>query len=120
MLSCLSLIGSPQVNGTSFTPIPTYPSVTPDIGSLALLDVYVLSFRLRLSPNLLQLCRRGTPGMYGPYDDVSYLYSLIPGSRLVDTSKYAPRARFALADKGAGGQWAVPCDTPVTMSFSFG
>jgi hypothetical protein len=34
-----SLIGSTQVNGTSFTPVPTYPSVTPDIGSLAILDV---------------------------------------------------------------------------------
>lgn len=35
---------------------------------------------------------RGTPGMYGPYDDVSNIYSLIPGSRLVDPSKCAFRA----------------------------
>ncbi|KAF9779036.1 acid protease [Thelephora terrestris] len=78
-------LSSISVNGTSFTPVPTYPSVTPDIGSLAILDV-------------------GTPGIYGPYNDVSNIYSLIPGSRLVDE----------------GGQWAIPCDTLVTMSFSFG
>ena len=58
--------------------------------------------------------------MYGPYDDVSNLYSHIPGSRLVDTSKYGCYIRFMLANECAGGQWAVPCDTPVTMSFSFG
>lgn len=78
-------LSSISVNGTSFTPEPTYPSVTPDTGSLALLDV-------------------GTPGIYGPYNDVSNIYSFIPGSRLVDTR----------------GQWVVPCDTLVTMSFSFG
>lgn len=78
-------LSSISVNGTSFTPTPTYPSARPDIGSIALLDV-------------------GTPGIYGPYEDVSNIYSFLPGSRLVD----------------ARGQWAVPCDTLVTMSFSFG
>jgi hypothetical protein len=32
-----------QVNGTGITPQPTYPSVTPEVGSLALLDMYVFS-----------------------------------------------------------------------------
>lgn len=40
---CLNslLTGSIQVNGTGITPVPTYPSVTPGVGSLALLDMYV-------------------------------------------------------------------------------
>ncbi|KAH7927926.1 acid protease [Leucogyrophana mollusca] len=72
------------VNQTSLTPIPTYPGPT-DNSSIALLDV-------------------GTSGLYGPYQDVTRLFALFPGSRLVDSS----------------GQWVVPCDSSATMSFSFG
>jgi len=72
------------VNGSELTPIPTYPGPT-DNSSIALLDV-------------------GTPGLYGPYQDVTRLYALFPDSRLVDDS----------------GQWAIPCDSSATLSFSFG
>lgn len=73
-----------SVNGTDLTPMPTYPG-TVDNASVALLDV-------------------GATGLYGPYQDVTRLYSHIPGSRLVDSS----------------GQWAIPCSTTVTISFTFG
>lgn len=72
------------VNGTQYTPQPTYPGPS-DNSSIALLDV-------------------GTPGLYGPYQDVTRLYSSFPSSRLVDES----------------GQWAIPCDSSATMSFNFG
>ncbi|KAG1866830.1 acid protease [Suillus subluteus] len=72
------------VNGTQYTPQPTYPGPS-DNSSVALLDV-------------------GTPGLYGPYQDVTRLYSSFPSSRLVDES----------------GQWAIPCDSSATISFSFG
>lgn len=72
------------VNGTQYTPQPTYPGPS-DNSSIALLDI-------------------GTPGLYGPYQDVTRLYSSFPSSRLVDES----------------GQWAIPCDSSATMSFSFG
>ncbi|KAH7913209.1 aspartic peptidase A1 [Hygrophoropsis aurantiaca] len=72
------------INNTVLTPIPTYPGPT-DNSSIALLDV-------------------GTSGLYGPYQDVTRLFALFPGSRLVDTS----------------GQWVVPCDSSAIMSFSFG
>lgn len=72
------------VNGTAFTPIPTYANGG-RTRSLALFDV-------------------GTPGIYGPYQDVSRIYSTISGARLVDDS----------------GQWALPCDTTVPISFTFG
>ncbi|KAF9237664.1 aspartic peptidase domain-containing protein [Melanogaster broomeanus] len=78
------------VNGSELTPIPTYPGPT-DNSSIALLDV-------------------GTPGLYGPYQDVTRLYALFPDSRLVDTSKQL----------FSHGQWAIPCDSSATMSFSFG
>lgn len=73
-----------SVNGTNLTPMPTYPTLT-DNSSIALLDV-------------------GTTGIYGPYQDVTRLYGLIPGSRLVDES----------------GQWVIPCTSSVTISFTFG
>ncbi|KAI5989635.1 acid protease [Pisolithus orientalis] len=73
-----------SVNGTSLTPIPTYPTPT-DNSSVALLDI-------------------GTPGIYGPYQDVTRFYGLIPGSRLVDES----------------GQWVIPCTSSPTISFTFG
>ncbi|KAI6013505.1 acid protease [Pisolithus microcarpus] len=73
-----------SVNGTNLTPMPTYPTLT-DNSSIALLDV-------------------GTTGIYGPYQDVTRLYSLISGSRLVDES----------------GQWVVPCTSSATISFTFG
>ncbi|KAL4062199.1 aspartic peptidase domain-containing protein [Scleroderma yunnanense] len=73
-----------SVNGTDLTPMPTYPGMV-DNSSITLLDV-------------------GTTGLYGPYQDVTRLYNLIPGSRLVDPS----------------GQWAIPCSSPPTISFTFG
>ncbi|EIW57558.1 acid protease [Trametes versicolor FP-101664 SS1] len=74
-----------SVNGTAVTPEPTYPTQTLN-SSIALFDV-------------------GTAGIYGPYQDVSRMYALIDGARLVDDSI---------------GQWVVPCDTEQTMSFNFG
>ncbi|TFK47833.1 acid protease [Heliocybe sulcata] len=74
------------VNGTVIAPSPTYPTAYSN-NSLALLDV-------------------GTPGIYGPWQDVSRIYSAIDGARLVDTS--------------SGGQWALPCDISETISFVFG
>ncbi|KAI0303828.1 aspartic peptidase domain-containing protein, partial [Multifurca ochricompacta] len=45
----------------------------------------------------------GTSGIFGPYQDVERLFSVFDGSRLVDTT----------------GQWAIPCDTNLTMTFTF-
>ncbi|EMD34064.1 hypothetical protein CERSUDRAFT_117574 [Gelatoporia subvermispora B] len=73
-----------SVNGSDLTPIPTYPKDTSN-HSLALFDV-------------------GSPGLYGPYQDVARIYSFIEGSRLV----------------GTDGQWVVPCDASEVMSFRFG
>ncbi|KAI0367775.1 acid protease [Pilatotrama ljubarskyi] len=72
-----------SVNGTAITPQPTYPVQTLN-SSLALIDA-------------------GTAGIFGPFQDVSRIFSLISGARLVDA-----------------GQWVVPCDTEETMSFNFG
>ncbi|KZT22353.1 acid protease [Neolentinus lepideus HHB14362 ss-1] len=74
------------VNGSAITPSPTYPTAYSN-KTLALLDV-------------------GTPGIYGPWQDVSRIYSALNGARLVDTSD--------------GGQWALPCDISETISFVFG
>ncbi|KAI0775198.1 acid protease [Trametes elegans] len=74
-----------SVNGTAVAPQPTYPTQTLN-SSLALIDA-------------------GTAGIYGPYQDVSRMFDLIDGARLVDDST---------------GQWVVPCDTEETISFSFG
>ncbi|KAI0819099.1 acid protease [Irpex lacteus] len=74
-----------QVNGTILMPQPTYPNVTSN-GSLALLDA-------------------GTPGIFGPYQDVSRIFASIDGSRLVDSD---------------AGQWVVPCDASETIAFQFG
>ncbi|KAH9068324.1 acid protease [Lactarius deliciosus] len=46
---------------------------------------------------------RCTPGIFGPYQDVERLFSVIDGARLVDIS----------------GQWAIPCDTNVTLTVTF-
>ncbi|KAF8632240.1 hypothetical protein AX15_001990 [Amanita polypyramis BW_CC] len=75
-----------SVGGARLYPQPTYPSVTKN-QSYALFDI-------------------GTSGIYGPYGDVSRLFALIDGARLVDES--------------TGGQWVVPCDTTTTMSLFFG
>lgn len=45
----------------------------------------------------------GNNGIYGPQQDVEALFKLIPLARQVNT-----------------GQWAVPCATRATLSFSFG
>ncbi|KAF8227298.1 acid protease [Tricholoma matsutake] len=71
-------------NGTQITPTPTYANFTHNT-SLVVFDI-------------------GASGVYGPYQDVSRLYSLIEGARLVDTS----------------GQWAIPCNTITPMTFTFG
>ncbi|ESK88781.1 pepsinogen c [Moniliophthora roreri MCA 2997] len=46
----------------------------------------------------------GVSGIYGPWADVAKIFEAIEESRLVDAS----------------GQWAVPCDTRVLMTFTFG
>jgi hypothetical protein len=55
-----------SVNGTQFTPLPTYTNSSQN-HSLALFDL-------------------GTSGIYGPFQDVSRLYALISDARLVDPS----------------------------------
>jgi len=72
------------INGTNVTPRPTYPDITGT--SLALLDI-------------------GTNGLFGPYQDVTRMFDLIEGARLVDDQV---------------GQWAIPCDTQEVMTFNFG
>lgn len=79
-------ISGVAVGGTRLNPQPTYPSVTKN-QSYALFDI-------------------GTSGIYGPYTDVSRLFALVDGARLVDES--------------TGGQWVVPCDTTATISLFFG
>ncbi|KAF8808731.1 acid protease [Phlegmacium glaucopus] len=73
-----------SVNSTQFTPLPTYTNSSQN-HSLALFDV-------------------GTPGIYGPFQDVSRLYAMISDARLVDSS----------------GQWAIPCSASVPLAFTFG
>ncbi|KAF8910641.1 aspartic peptidase domain-containing protein [Gymnopilus junonius] len=72
------------VNGTQLLPIPTYPS-SGQTRSLALFDV-------------------GSPGVYGPFQDVSRIFAQVDGARLVDEN----------------GIWAIPCDTTTPLSFTFG
>jgi len=72
-----------SVNDTQLTPLPTYTNLGGNT-SLAMFDI-------------------GTSGLYGPYQDVTRLFSLIGSARLV-----------------GDGQWAVPCDTVVSISFTFG
>ncbi|KAI0719301.1 acid protease [Cerioporus squamosus] len=74
-----------SVNGTAITPEPTYPVQTMNT-SLALIDV-------------------GTAGIFGPYQDVARIFSMIDSARLVDDTT---------------GQYVVPCDTQETMAFTFG
>lgn len=45
----------------------------------------------------------GTNGIYGPQQDVAKIFAKITDARQVST-----------------GQWAVPCDTKMTLGFSFG
>lgn len=47
---------------------------------------------------------------------------MIDGSRLVDsTSEWlSQKRRHNCMTFSADGQWALPCDTPDTMSFTFG
>ncbi|TRM69412.1 aspartic peptidase domain-containing protein [Schizophyllum amplum] len=72
------------VNGTQVTTKPSYPAITGNT-SLALFDV-------------------GNSGIYGPFEDVKNLFSMIDSARLVDEA----------------GQWAIPCDTVVPMTLTFG
>ncbi|KAF9450359.1 acid protease [Macrolepiota fuliginosa MF-IS2] len=73
------------VNGTQLAPLPSQANATGNV-SLALFDV-------------------GAPGIYGSYQDVSRLYGLIDGSRLVDADN---------------GQWVVPCGTNIPLTLTFG
>ncbi|KAG6872671.1 hypothetical protein C0995_007780 [Termitomyces sp. Mi166 len=77
-------ISAVAINGTQIKPSSTYPNITKKT-SLALFDI-------------------GTPGIYGPIQDVARLFSTIDGARLID----------------AAGQWAVPCDTVEPLTFTFG
>lgn len=45
----------------------------------------------------------GASGIFGPLEDVEYLFSLVDGSRMV-----------------SDGVWIAPCNTRQTMTFSFG
>jgi len=81
----LTSFGVDGLNSTQLTPLPTYANATGNI-SLALFDV-------------------GAPGIYGPYQDVTRLYELIDGARLIDANN---------------GQWAIPCETSSTLSLTFG
>ncbi|KAG8763565.1 hypothetical protein FRC11_001766 [Ceratobasidium sp. 423] len=54
-------------------------------------------------PQPLALFDVGANGIYGPAADVAKLFSQIPASRLV-----------------GDGQYAIPCDTTLSMSFTFG
>ncbi|KAL0954964.1 hypothetical protein HGRIS_003894 [Hohenbuehelia grisea] len=73
-----------SVNESQLIPHPTYANITNN-QSLALVDI-------------------GTAGIYGPFQDVSRLYSLIDGARLVN----------------AVGQWAIPCENAPPIAFTFG
>ncbi|KAF5341657.1 hypothetical protein D9611_001875 [Ephemerocybe angulata] len=53
----------------------------------------------------LALIDVGASGITGPVQDVSRIFSQIEGARIVDTD---------------AGQWVVPCDTIVPMTFTFG
>lgn len=53
----------------------------------------------------LALIDVGAAGITGPVQDVSRIFAQIEGARIVDT---------------AAGQWVVPCDTLVPMTFTFG
>ncbi|KAK7454673.1 hypothetical protein VKT23_011426 [Stygiomarasmius scandens] len=72
------------VNGQSIPLSPSYPNVTSNT-SIAMFDV-------------------GTPGIFGPWADVSKIFASINGARLVDES----------------GLWAIPCDTLDPMMFTIG
>ncbi|KAJ7104191.1 acid protease [Mycena belliarum] len=57
----------------------------------------------KVTGNSLALFDIGFSGIFGPYQDVERLFDQIDGSRLVSE-----------------GQWAIPCDTVVPLSFTFG
>ncbi|KAH9959623.1 aspartic peptidase domain-containing protein [Russula dissimulans] len=71
------------IGNQTFALQPTYPAANSG-HSVALLDI-------------------GTSGIFGPYQDVERLFSVIDSSRLVDST----------------GQWAIPCDTNMTMTITF-
>ncbi|THV03241.1 acid protease [Dendrothele bispora CBS 962.96] len=77
-------LGGISVNGVPVSLSPSYPDVTAN-HSIAIFDV-------------------GTPGIFGPWADVSKIFASINGARLVDES----------------GQWAIPCDTLDPMTFTIG
>ncbi|KAF8501514.1 acid protease [Russula emetica] len=76
-------ISNITVGNQTFALQPTYPQENSN-HSVALFDI-------------------GTAGIFGPYQDVERLFSVVDGSRLVDST----------------GQWAVPCDTNLTMTITF-
>lgn len=76
-------ISNITVGTQTFVLEPTYPQANSN-HSIALFDI-------------------GTPGIFGPYQDVERLFSVIDGARLVDSS----------------GQWAIPCDTNLTLTITF-
>ncbi|EUC54634.1 aspartyl protease [Rhizoctonia solani AG-3 Rhs1AP] len=61
------------------------------------------TYHVITGPQPLALFDLGANGIYGPAADVAELFSQIPASRLV-----------------GDGQYAVPCDTTLRMSFTFG
>lgn len=76
-------ISNITVGNQTFALQPTYPQQNSN-HSVALFDI-------------------GTSGIFGPYQDVERLFSVVDSSRLVDST----------------GQWAVPCNTNQTMTITF-
>jgi hypothetical protein len=68
---CIMTLTSCKVNGTEYTPQPTYP-VPSGNSSIALLDVYVVH---DVSMCCAEVSHSGTPGLYGPYQDVRTRFS---------------------------------------------
>ncbi|KAF8604261.1 acid protease [Ceratobasidium sp. AG-I] len=95
-------------------PFPTLPSDNSSIylqWAIHMSSVFINGTRVSINSTYpevvgtqpLALLDLGTSGMFGPATDVARLFSLIPASRLV-----------------GDGQYAVPCDTSLTMAFTFG
>lgn len=123
------------MNGTSVALSPSYPTVTGN-RSIAIFDVYVIRLS---SSSALSHCSVGALQEYmghgqmyvvrafGPQiftvDDykVSKLFSTFTSARLVNEAGKFSRAPIKIFNYIiVVGQWAVPCDSAITLSFTFG
>ncbi|EAU85315.2 hypothetical protein CC1G_07585 [Coprinopsis cinerea okayama7 len=110
----VSLIAWNQV--ASFPPFAETESDVGEPGylqwAIPLAEVYVNGTALEINPvfpernegRVLALVDIGATGIYGPAQEVSKIFAMIDGSRIVD----------------ADGQWVIPCDTDVPITFTFG